>query len=1217
MLILQHWLLWVSTWADSHCIKSRLCVFNSCCHSSVECWGQLLIHSTYCLCECLSEHDELQARNEMSQSWQTAYSVSHSTLSHICSLVRWSLPQQFSSEELLCHELLSLLHRVPVSATHCLSEQCLSEHIESCMQCHRHCILCSTALQCMLSQFPVISICMQFSPPQIFGQEHRFSLRWRLQQLIFRTAAQISCQMMENKLITLSRISATDSSAVRWGRSLWSHLFSLCAVFNTSAFWQWHCLHLISSLLSCCCQWLIIFRVSEASEVSHIRYSRGWRDLLCSCLSCLQLLICSSSWSQMLQKMSDNLSVCLHLMLLSSMSHCWEIAHRLCADTTQRLHNCALSELNICCSSCVLFLQTTLSILLSVSTVQLHTVMIVLTCHLNCSVSQHSYQSWDGAAPQQLWLACNESETYLTAACLLTMTQKGRFSVWSICMQQCPAASSVNELSWSSLQQAPIMYSILAGCIGWQRCHSASACVTHYQSYHCLFISLFPLWSYAAEWSVTSHSSVSALQGSDTEDQIVQLSVKREEIVSSYVSNCHNDVLSCLQSFTSAKSHLMQSAVFSPSLSLLLTIIMMMCWAVCSHSHSQNLIFCSSLTVSHISSLIFLSMCADICLCQQFWVHSVLFSSASSLVSCSQFSSYLDSCLQLCAVISLITHLMSAALISSYLILSFLISLISLYLVSLSVSVCSLCTVCSSHILSCLVLSALLILSVCSSLSAVSVLSAVFTSCLILSCLLCSSHFVSVVAVSASVCSSHIFSHLTHSSQLVSVAVLISVCSFSVISLILSHSAQLDDVLQSLCLSAVSASYLVSFCSAQLCSSCQHCCSLCICLQSLHLVSSCFVSLNSSQLFSIAVPASVCSLCVLFLLSHLTQLSSSWCCSLPASVCSLCLISCLTQLTLSWWCCSLCICLQSLCLITLVLSHLSAQLTLVLSSLWHLSAVCISSLASFSSPHLGDLQSLCLSAVSASCLLSLVSLILSACLLLPAEPALSAVSASSLVLSGPAQLILSVLQLLHLSAAPALSALIVSIAVTASVCSLCIPSSCCQHCSFCICLQLSHHLQSLSLILCCLVSLCSPHLVSVIAASASVCSLCVLSHLDLLCSAHISLSVLQSSYLSAVLASHLSSHLTQLSLMMCCNSHICLQSLCLVSSHLALLSSAHLFSVVAAPVSVCSLCLLTCLVSSHSTQLTFSVLYPCICLQSLCLVSLISSCSAQLIFLML
>ena len=177
MLILQHWLLWVSTWADSCCIKSRLCIFNSCCHSSVECWDQLLIHSIYCLCECLSRHSELQIRNRMSWLWQTAYSVSHSTFSHIHSLMRQSLSQQFSSEELLYHESLSLLHRVSASATHCLSEQCLSEHIRDCIQCHRHCILCLTALQCMLSQFSVTDVCMQSLSLQIFNQKHRFSLR--------------------------------------------------------------------------------------------------------------------------------------------------------------------------------------------------------------------------------------------------------------------------------------------------------------------------------------------------------------------------------------------------------------------------------------------------------------------------------------------------------------------------------------------------------------------------------------------------------------------------------------------------------------------------------------------------------------------------------------------------------------------------------------------------------------------------------------------------------------------------------------------------------------------------------------------------------------------------------------------------------------------------------------------------------------------------------
>ena len=398
MLILQHWLLWVSTWADSHCIKSRLCVFNSCCHSSVECWGQLLIHSTYCLCECLSEHDELQARNEMSQSWQTAYSVSHSTLSHICSLVRWSLPQQFSSEELLCHELLSLLHRVSASATHHLPEQCLSGHIRDCMWHHRHCISCLTALQCMLSQFSVISVCMQSLLLQIFNQKHRFSLRWRLQWLIFRTAAQTGHQTTENKSVTLSRVSVTDLPAVRWGRPLWSHLFPLCAVFwphlfplcavfNISAFWQWHCFHSISSLFSCCCQWLIILRISGVFRASHIRHSREWKDLLCSCSPCLQLSICSSSWSQTLQKVPDNLSVCLHFMLLSSTLHCQGIAHRLHADATQGLHNCTSLRLNICCSSCVLFLWAISGILLSVSTVWLHTAVIVLTCHLNCSAS--------------------------------------------------------------------------------------------------------------------------------------------------------------------------------------------------------------------------------------------------------------------------------------------------------------------------------------------------------------------------------------------------------------------------------------------------------------------------------------------------------------------------------------------------------------------------------------------------------------------------------------------------------------------------------------------------------------------------------------------------------------------------------------------------------------------------------------------------------------
>ena len=177
MLILQHWLLWVSMWADSHCMKSRLCILNSYCHSSVECQSQLFIHLIYCSCECLSKYNELQTRNKMSWLWQTAYSVFHSTFSHICSLVRWSLSQQFSSEELLCHELLSLLHRVSASATHHLPEQCLSGHIRDCMWHHRHCISCLTALQCMLSQFSVVSVCMQFLSLQIFDQKYEFSLR--------------------------------------------------------------------------------------------------------------------------------------------------------------------------------------------------------------------------------------------------------------------------------------------------------------------------------------------------------------------------------------------------------------------------------------------------------------------------------------------------------------------------------------------------------------------------------------------------------------------------------------------------------------------------------------------------------------------------------------------------------------------------------------------------------------------------------------------------------------------------------------------------------------------------------------------------------------------------------------------------------------------------------------------------------------------------------
>ena len=974
---------------------------------------------------------------------------------------------------------------------------------------------------------------------------------------------------MKNELITLGEISATDLSAVRWGRSLWSYLFSLHTVFNISAFWWWHHLYLISSFLSHCCWWLITLRVFRVPGAPHVRCSRRWGDLLCSCLSCLQLSICSSSWSQTLQKVSDNLSMHLCLMLLSLTLHCQGIACRLCADATQRLYNCALLGPNICCSSHVLFLQTISGILLSVLTVQLCTAVIVLTCHLNCSAPQHDHQSWDDAASQQPQLACNESETYLTAACLLAMTWEGRFSVWSICIQQCLAASSVNELSWSLLQQTSITYSILTDCIEWQRCHSASVCVTHHQNCHCSLISLFLLWLHAAEWSVTSHSSVSASQGFSTEDQVVQLDVKREEIVSLHISNCHNDVLSCLQSFTFTKSHLMQSAVFF-SLCLFSQQSSWWCVELSAVIHIHKILF------SAVLSLPLASLLLSFCSCVQI---SVFVSSSECILFCSHL------------------HLHLSAVLSFLLILTVVFSC-----VQSSVSSLILCLQHSSHlILSCLFSShsSHFILSVCLSLSAVSALSAVLTSCLVLSCLLCSSCQSAHLCLQFLCClqSSHLVSFCLVCSAHLTLSVLLQSLHLSAVltSSLISLTHLSLSVLQFSSLSAASVSYLSS-CLTQL--SLMMCYSLCVCLQSLHLILSHSALLSSAHLVSIvAVSASVCSPCILshLVLSHSTHLSFSVLQSLHLSAVSVSHFS---------------------CLISLSSAHLDVVLSLCLS------AVCVSSLVSLSSSCLDDV------AVSASVCSSYISSLLSClahqlssswcCLLF--SVCLQSVSYLS---SHSAHLILMIcslcvcLQLSHL----------VSCLLSHSSCQLVCP-----------CLQNSHCLQSLHLLLSCLVSLSSPcqccshcvclqplrsqlsllalqllHLPAVsafpalvvsiavfmsVCSSHTVCSLWASSCVVSSHSAHLILSVLlQSLHLSAVSASCLISTCSaQLMLAYwCCSLHICLQFLCYVS-HLILLSSA--WWCVAVFISACSFCVLSHLILLCSAPLIFSVLLQLSCLSA-------------------
>ena len=601
----------------------------------------------------------------------------------------------------------------------------------------------------------------------------------------------------------------------------------------------------------------------------------------------------------------------------------------------------------------------------------------------------------------------------------------------------------------------------------WQRYHSASVCIAHYQSCHCLFIPFFSFWLHAAGWSVTSHPPVSASQESGAEGQIVQLSVKREGVVLSHVSNHHNDVLSCLQSFTFTKSYSLQ---FSHCL--------------------LHLFFCLSVHVCRYLSLsavlsAFCSVLICIFTCQLFSVFFLSWQLSSAVCSHqSHHSSYVCS-----------THL-----ILSYLVFS--------HLTHLTLSCQSVCLCLQS--LHCLQFSHL-----------------------VLSCLVCSAHLVSLLI---SVCSLH------------------AVCSLHVLSYPV-LSALLTSLYQCCCSLCVCLQFSYLLSSHSLILACQ-CCSPHLCLQS-----QCYVShlvLLSSAWWCVAASVSVCSLCILsclILLCSALLILSALLQSLYLSAvsASYLILSHLTQLTSAFQYCSLCICLQLLCLISLI-SSCSAQLILMLFS----SHICLQFM-----PHLLScsaylilimLQLLHLSAVSVSHHSCLVSLISSAHL----DVVFSSVSVCSLHL---------ISHLIWLTSPW-------WFAVSVSVCSLCVlslvsclthlislPASVCRTCTVC----------SLC-IFSCLVWPHSAHLVSV-AAAAPICSPCTLSshcwhHSCCIClqPLHPQLSLSASQFLhlpaalmlSAVSEPHLVlSCLTLLtsSCQCCCSPHICLQSLCLVLSWLALLSS--------------------------------------------------------------